>query len=446
MKPTNQTRITPRCLPGNHGAGDDGPTVLRPQDPSGPARRRGFTMIEMIGVLAILAILASMVAQPVISNLTQAAVTAEYGNLATLNTALVTGVEHNFTIPGGATWVTNLSSWLMMAPINVATNANGYPRAYVYDLAGFGSIASLPYTQQNGLANFPTNARVVIVSAMDAYLPPQLTNGPLDTANFNAIWNTSPGSLPNAPIWSGTNYSGKGANLVIQSVNLQPLFKQVILSAVDTNDFGGFSVQSGSVANTVPSVSTLPASTAANFVPLFSAVNAWYMIGTVINLYDTNNPATTLNLETQYVVQQDISSVFEDGAWRGLLTGCGTNGPASFFVNVGYTNSTGGTNVVSTTTITSTTEDCYRHCCHWFCCCGHNWRDHWDWRDQWDYWDGLGHRDRSDDCGDSCQAHCDSFMEDFNHCCEQNVWSGDTFTQVTVDVTNICTTVINMCQ
>ena len=53
---------------------------------------------------------------------------------------------------------------------------------------------------------------------------------------------------------------------------------------------------------------------------------SWFLQGTVLRLYDTNTgPA---NLETKAVVQADCSYVFENMAWRGQLSGLGTNGPA----------------------------------------------------------------------------------------------------------------------
>ena len=161
---------------------------------------------------------------------------------------------------------------------------------------------TLPYTQTNGLINGVSlsntnNLRLMIVSSMSAN-PPVSSRG-LDTATFNYYWNTN---LP------------PGSDLLIQRVNLLPLFHRLIFNAEDTNNFGSFVVQSGTASST-------------NYVLTNAPADAWYLQGTVIGLYDTNNGLP--NLESTIVVQADASYVFENTAWRGQLSGWGTNGPAS---------------------------------------------------------------------------------------------------------------------
>jgi prepilin-type N-terminal cleavage/methylation domain-containing protein len=390
-----------------------------------PPARAGFTLIEFVGVMAIMAILAASVIGTVVNQMTNAMVTTEATNLSTMNQALVTEILHTYQIPGASNWATSLGSWLLMPSTGVTTNASGFVRGYYYDTNGFGSI-TLPYTQTNGAPTFPANPRIMMVSSLDGNLPD--ASGPLSTSEFNAVWNTPANGLPA----SWTNASSArltGPRLLIQRINLLPLFKQVILSAVDTNDFGGFTVQSG----------TNPI-TACSFVLTNAPSSAWYLLGTSIGLYDTNyNVALqncNTNLESQYVVVNNISYVFEAHAWRGLLTGWGAYGPAPLFLTpMTVTNTDSITNLilVTTTVATYTTNyinavavaQNYTSQCHNFTTCGNNSHNSW----------------HSSDCGESCQSCCDNFMSDYNSWQRQGCGGGCTYN----NICNDCKTLCDMC-
>ena len=271
---------------------------------------RGFTLIEMIGALAVVAVLASVLVPVAVNQVQTAMLNAETSNMNNFNNALVLQVLRTGQIPGAANWGTNMANWMMLPVANVTNNARGYSRVYLYDTNGFGS-ASLPYIQSNGLTALPPNPRVMIVSSLSTN--PPVTSGGLGTNAFNGIWNTVAGSVP--ATW--TNWPGRGRDLLIQRVNLQPLFHRLVLNAVDTNLFGSYTVQSGTNVS------------ARTYVFTNTTVNAWFLQGTVIGLYDTNASATVPTLESQNIIQFDTSFVFENTAWRGQLSGWGTNGPAT---------------------------------------------------------------------------------------------------------------------
>jgi len=391
------------------GAGDPAQPATAPPEtaygPTGVLGRLGYTLIELICALAIMVILAAMLVPVAVSQIEIAAVNAETTSLATLNSGLVFGVQHNFQIPCATNWAPVLAQWLGLPATGITTNARGYQRIYVYDTNGFGSLA-LPYTQTIGLASLPANPRLMLVSSISTNLPD--ASGPLSTAEFNAIWNTAPGNIPYT--WT-TNWHGKGADLLIQRINLMPLFDQVILSAVDTNIFGNFVVMSGT--NSTTPIYVLTNSPSTNF----------YIQGTVIGLYDTNNPPTQ-NLESQYVVHACNSWVFEDQAWRGELMGWGTNGPASWL----------SATLIFTNTTVSQVAQTYITCQKSFKGC------------QTDYNDGYANYN-----GDSCQAvsDCfDSFILHYNSWCHQGFSTGgnSACNQLNQDLNQCKSITQNMCQ
>jgi hypothetical protein len=108
--------------------------------------------------------------------------------------------------------------------------------------------------------------------------------------------------------------------LQIQRVDFTHLFHRVILNPIDATIFGSFAIESGGTVSTTNSVTTTKWLT-----------NCWYLQGTAVRLYDTNNVSQTMNMETKAVIQSDTSYVFENGAWRGQLSGYGTNEPLASY-------------------------------------------------------------------------------------------------------------------
>ena len=134
----------------------------------------------------------------------------------------------------------------------------------------------------------------------------------ISPASFNTIWNIPLRASP----WPTTTWAGRGEDLVIQRITLDPLFFRVILNPIDSGFSGSFAIETNGMPSTI------------NPVPSAGGpLTSWFLQGTVLRLYDYNTGSA--NLETKAIVQADCSYVFENMAWRGQVSGWGTNGPAT---------------------------------------------------------------------------------------------------------------------
>lgn len=253
-----------------------------------------FSLIEMIGVLAIIAILAAAIVPRVVKRIDLAAYDAESTSLNSMSSALLQYVTRSNTIPNSNTWAQAISSELGLSQGNVLTTPRKWSRAYVIDAGGWlpYALASGPWSQTlAGTVATPTNARVMLIATLSQDLP--VTSGaPLSAANFQNIWSTPPLTKPST--WGG--WAGKGEDLVIQHINLQPLFHRVIL-VNGTGGQGQFSINNSSPATVVPAGA--------------DGVDSFYIDGTLLGLHNTNSV-----MVAQEVVRADVSRVFEYGVWR----------------------------------------------------------------------------------------------------------------------------------
>ena len=276
------------------------------QTSESPVRRSAFALIEMLGVLAVLAILALALAPVLIRRMDIAAVNSETATLTTISNALVVQVLHNTSIPSEDTWFEAVGNCVALPSASITTNARRHARAFLVDPSGWLGT-NLPstgyYSQTNGGTPNINSAYLMIVSSLSADLP--ISSG--RSADFANIWTNSINTIPSS---FGT-WGGRADDLLIQRINLRPLFSQLILVNRDTNDAAAYSIAGQTYPVTGGSIS-----------------NAYYFNGSVVGLGSTNSGSTIF--QTSHVLNGNISFVFEGGTWGGQLG----NSPALMPTNV----------------------------------------------------------------------------------------------------------------
>jgi len=282
-------------------------------------RLRGFSLLELGGVLAIISIIAAATVPVVIKRIDMAARTKEIAALSAMADSVNRYVVRSNTIPDTFTptsFAQAVASQLDIAQSDVTTTPRGFTRgfltdatAWFYGLAPYDLGPSGPNggTSPYGLTFAPANARLLIVSTLGGKLPSAVTNNAYSLAQFNQIWDTQQGTKPTTGIW--TNYKGSADDLVIQRVNLQPLFHRIILVNNDVGSTPRFRIN-GTIN---------PAA-----VTNGSGWNCYYLDGAILGLCDTNASAL---VSGQEVIRKDISRVFENSYWRDEIdVGVHTNG------------------------------------------------------------------------------------------------------------------------
>jgi type II secretory pathway pseudopilin PulG len=276
-----------------------------------------FTLIEVVGILAVLAILATIILSTTTQRLDIAAANLESTSLANCATALQNNILRNRYIPGPSDWATNIATELGVNVSSVTTNARNNPRCFLIDpalqmppLAG-----TLPYAQSNtvmvmatsGQINQPFSPRVMIVSSLSTLLPSFINNGTASSAVFNNLWNWSDQSAAPPAGWPA-NWNNRGTDLVVQRINLAPLFVHLTLQNYPPppiyNNQGQYAIDR-LATNQVPS----------------NGVNAYLLKSTVLSLLQDGAGGT---LQADQILSKDASFFYIQGAWRGTID-FGTN-------------------------------------------------------------------------------------------------------------------------
>ncbi len=273
----------------------------------------------MIGVLTVLALLAAAVIPTLIRRLDREAWEREKSDLQSMADSYTQFILHNQAISNYAGIPAAIATEMALPLSAITTTPRGWDRAFLVDPDLRINNAVLPYSQTNTGAASVTSARVMILSSLAGQLP--VVSGD-DNPDFQAIWNTPEGGKPSVAPWD--TWTGRGEDLLIKKLNLEPLFYQLILVNHDGSGASAKFTIDGTITNTVPT-SPQPG----------LGWNAYYLDGTVLGLYDS-----TSWLQTKYLLRRSISFLFEAGEWRGQIQGAGlrvtqtsSSTAASNFVN-----------------------------------------------------------------------------------------------------------------
>ncbi len=190
-------------------------------------RTSGFSLLEMIGVMAVMAILAGALAPSVFQMLERGYQDAEQQSISTVAAALQDYVLVNKTIPTENinVWTVAVAGFAALPPQRVQFNEKNFQRRLYVDPVFFTTSAqTFPgYTQTVGLAVMPNSPRAMLVSNLQGNV-----SAVLDQASeFDDVWNQS-----------GTPLLAESNTLIIERINLAPLFKRLVLSNSNTSQAG----------------------------------------------------------------------------------------------------------------------------------------------------------------------------------------------------------------
>lgn len=259
-----------------------------------------FTLVEMIGALAVLALVLVLLVPATLHHLDRLASEQEASRLQALGDALLASIQHTRSIPSDTNWAAVVASEAGLDVESVTNNSRNHPRILLVDSGGWLST-NLPYVQSDwGTPNCPTNARMILLSSLGKNLP--VTTGMASAADFQALWDAPPGTVP----WTGWN--GNPNDVVIQRLNLAPLFVRLVLTTYNSGTNGQYVVVDNGPTNSVPRT---------------NGFAAWFIKGTVLKLY-TGAPESTF--DSSQILDTDTSFVYEHGSWKASIEGTVTFG------------------------------------------------------------------------------------------------------------------------
>jgi hypothetical protein len=269
----------------------------------------------LVAVVAIIAVLSAAVLLATVRHTDTLVTQQEAATLSSIANAFQLSVLTSRRIPDQTTWysaiATNMGVSINDVLYNVRQQAHQQQRVFLIDPSfqvGLSSAPSgLPYVQSSfisgtpGSPMLPVNPRVMIVSSLGLPLPTAVASGVFGTTinnYFADLWNAADGTIPSDAAWTG--WTGSPADVMVQRINLAPLFVRLVLGNYNpgTQSQGYYSVDPGSGAAT----------------PQVTSVDGYFIRSTVLALY---NDATSL--DTQLVLNQDSSFVFEQNVWRNTL-------------------------------------------------------------------------------------------------------------------------------
>jgi type II secretory pathway pseudopilin PulG len=279
---------------------------------------RAWTLIELIAILAVIAILGAVILPMLIKETDKSVADQEKATLKSLADAFQQYVLATRVIPDQTTWYSAVSSKLGLGTndilYNVRQQSHQQPRVFLIDPAlqvGLGSAPSgLPYSQSNFVAStanspmMPVNPRLMIVSSLGKALPSAVASGQFGNTSqpyFNDLWTNADGTVPSDAAWAG--WTGSPGDVVVQRIDLTPLFVRLWLGNYNSTNSGYYTID-GVDGVTTPT--------------LVNTVDGFFIQGSVLGLYTNANASC---LDTKQILSRNSAFVFENGLWRGSLSG-----------------------------------------------------------------------------------------------------------------------------
>lgn len=257
---------------------------MKNQSPSPRLRRAAFTLLEMIGVLAVMAILAAAVAPNALRTLDRVAVRTEATTLRSVGEQVKIFLKTNGWPPGlnpnianRLSWDQDLRAFTDISQADLLTNKRQMNRSYIYEPGA-------------------SPRRVLILSSMRTGLALPTAANLNTTALFDNVWNTADGSVPPAgnswagwAAWRNTLNGTAGDFLVIERVNLSPIYNTELQTVTITLNNKGTAVVSYNIVGQLP----------ANILPAAAPVPVSCRPGDRLNLYLAAGGTT---LDYSYIV------------------------------------------------------------------------------------------------------------------------------------------------
>lgn len=253
-------------------------------------RRRGWTLVELIGVLAIIAILSFVVAANVIERIKAARREAERENLKRIAELLIESVLRAHVLPSSTGWIDLVASNTDLSAPQIAANKLGLARVLIPDPtmvvgAAQGGGLPLPYVQASEGSVRPKNVRYVLISSTWQPLPE------MSSSLFQELWNLVDGSVPSS--WPA-EWQGHGSDLHIQKIDLTPLFCRFVVNNLDPAQSAQWRVEVAEPVSVAPK----------------QIKETWYLKQTAVDLFGTNGVITV-----RLHLSDDISLNFAYGHW-----------------------------------------------------------------------------------------------------------------------------------
>jgi len=260
--------------------------------PSRLTGQRGWTLIELMGALAVGAMVLALLTPALQGQLERTARIQEMEKLSQIATEFRQQIRRQGQVPHPTAIAGFVAPSLGWRTEEVLTNARVLSRAMLFDPeCRIGPITNraFPFVQTESGSAEPVRPRCVWVSSLGEPLPTFLTNGAiLETAAFEALWQSDPGTFP--ADWS---WPGRGEDLLIERLDLREEFVSLTLNNPGS-DQPRFSVSAHQTAILAPGL-----------------FRSWYLRGTTVQLMDATGA-----LQTVESIQGPTGWQYEGGKWR----------------------------------------------------------------------------------------------------------------------------------